>query len=224
MASKVLRAIIMGAPGSGKGTIAKRIVGDFDLKFLSSGDILRTPQQQESEIGKECEKYIKHGALVPDRIINAMVFNELRLLQGQSWILDGFPRNIAQAEALQTPDTKPTVVIELVVPFEVIIERLKGRWIHVPSGRVYNMDFNKPKVPGKDDVTGEPLVQRVDDHPETVMARLQAYKNQTIAVSEFYKKREILAEFHGRESNEIWPHVRQFLAKLHEPVHENTYK
>lgn len=224
MASKIIRAVIMGAPGSGKGTIAKRIINDFDMKFLSSGDILRSRNLAETEIGRECEKYIKHGTLVPDNIMNVMIFNELRKLQGQSWILDGFPRNLAQAEALHKPETMPMVVIELVVPFEVIIERLKGRWIHMPSGRVYNMDFNKPKVPGKDDITGEPLVQRVDDHPETVMSRLQAYRNQTIAVCDFYKKKDLLVEFHGRESNEIWPHVRKFLSKMRDPIRESTYK
>jgi len=224
MASKLLRAVILGAPGSGKGTIAKRIVTDFDMKFISSGDILRGHVAQKTDIGKEVEKYIKKGALVPDSIIEEMIIREMRGRQNESWLLDGFPRNLKQAEALHMKETMPEVVVDLQVPFEVIIDRISKRWIHEPSGRVYNLDFNKPKVPGKDDVTGETLTQRSDDMPETVLARLKAYENLTRPVSDFYKKKGIHHEFHGRESNAIWPHVRKFLLTLRKPVREEIYK
>lgn len=223
MASKVLRAVILGAPGAGKGTIAKRIITDFDMKYVVSGDILRSEVKQKTDIGKEVEKYIKQGKLVPDSIIQKMIIGEVQKLKKETWLLDGFPRSVVQAEALHHPDTAPAVVIDLQVPFEVIIDRISKRWIHEPSGRVYNLDFNKPKVPGKDDVTGEPLTQRVDDMPETVLARLKAYEAQTKPVSEFYKKKGILHEFHGRESNAIWPHVRKFLVTVRKPVREEKY-
>lgn len=224
MATKVLRALIMGAPGSGKGTIAKRIVTDFDMKFISSGDILRNHVSQGTAIGKEIETYIKKGALVPDSIIEEMIIKEMKGMQKDTWLLDGFPRNLKQAEALHHPDTMPEVVVDLQVPFEVIIDRISKRWIHEPSGRVYNLDFNKPKVPGKDDITGEVLTQRIDDQPQTVLDRLKAYEAQTRPVSEFYKKKGLLHEFHGRESNAIWPHVRKFLVTMRNPVKEAVYK
>lgn len=223
MASKVLRAVILGAPGSGKGTIAKRIVTDFELKYVVSGDILRSQVKQKTEIGKQAEDYMKRGALVPDNIMQKMIIDEMKRLKGETWLLDGFPRTLVQAEALHNADTAPDVVVDLQVPFEVIIDRISKRWVHEPSGRVYNLDFNKPKVPGKDDVTGEPLTQRIDDQPETVLARLKAYEAQTRPVSEFYKKKGILHEFHGRESNAIWPHVRKFLVTIRKPIREEKY-
>lgn len=223
MASKVLRAIIMGAPGAGKGTIAKRIVTDFDMKYVVSGDILRSQVKQKTEIGKQAEDYMKKGALVPDSIMEKMIINEMKTLQNAVWLLDGFPRTLAQAEALHQAETAPNVVVDLQIPFEVIIDRISKRWIHEPSGRVYNLDFNKPKVPGKDDITGEPLTQRVDDMPDTVLARLKAYEAQTRPVSEFYKKKGILHDFHGRESNAIWPHVRKYLVTVRKPVREEKY-
>jgi len=223
MASKVLRAVILGAPGSGKGTIAKRIITDFDMKYVVSGDILRSQVKQKTDIGKKAEDFMKKGALVPDSIMQKMIIDEMKGLKGQTWLLDGFPRTLAQAEALHHPDTAPGVVIDLQVPFEVIIDRISKRWIHEPSGRVYNLDFNKPKVEGKDDVTGEPLTQRIDDMPETVLARLKAYDAQTRPVSEFYKSKGILHDFHGSESNVIWPHVRKYLVTVRQPIREEKY-
>jgi adenylate kinase len=223
MASKVLRAVILGAPGSGKGTIAKRIITDFEMKYVVSGDILRSEVKQKTEIGKQAEDYMKKGALVPDSIMQKMIIGAMQAMKNDVWLLDGFPRTLAQAEALHAADTAPSVVVDLQVPFEVIIDRISKRWIHEPSGRVYNLDFNKPKVAGKDDLTGEPLTQRADDMPDTVLARLKAYEAQTRPVSEFYKQKGILHEFHGRESNAIWPHVRKFLVTVRKPVREEKY-
>nr|AEE61758.1 unknown [Dendroctonus ponderosae] len=127
------------------------------------------------------------------------------------WLLDGFPRTVAQAKALWEI-YRLDVALNLVVPFPVIIDRVKGRWVHLPSGRVYNEGFNSPKVPGKDDVTGEPLIQREDDKPEVVQKRLEQYDQLTRPVIEFYRDKGILQEFSGNTSDEIWPKVLDSLA------------
>ncbi|KAJ8960538.1 hypothetical protein NQ318_013826 [Aromia moschata] len=130
-------------------------------------------------IGIEAQKYIKEGKLVPDDVMIKFISSELKKVQNPAWLLDGFPRTVAQAKALWDIE-KLDLVINLDVPFQIIIDRVKGRWVHLPSGRVYNVGFNAPKVPGKDDVTGEPLVQRDDDKPEVVLKRLEQYeKNDT---------------------------------------------
>ncbi|XP_035246548.1 GTP:AMP phosphotransferase AK3, mitochondrial isoform X2 [Anguilla anguilla] len=167
----LFRAIIMGPPGSGKGTVSDRIRKSFELKHLSSGDVLRANIKAKT----------------------------------------GFPRTVRQAEALDEAYNIDTVV-NLNVPFETIKERLTSRWIHLPSGRVYNTSFNPPKIPGLDDVTGEPLSQRNDDTPETVSKRLHAYKTQTEPVLEYYRSKGVLETFTGTETNKIWPHVHAFLS------------
>lgn len=185
--SKIVKAIIIGAPGSGKGTISSRIVKDFGMKHLSSGDMLRGQILQKTEAGLNAKKYTDKGDLVPDEIMVKLILNEIHSLGNVSWLLDGFPRTVAQAIDLHKSEPV-NMVISLNVPFEVIIDRIKGRWTHLPSGRVYNTEFNPPKTPGIDDVTGEPLVQRDDDKPETVRQRLETYNRQTKPVLEYYKK------------------------------------
>ncbi|XP_013414367.1 GTP:AMP phosphotransferase AK3, mitochondrial-like [Lingula anatina] len=213
MSGNLFRAIIMGAAGSGKGTIANRIVKDFGLKHLSSGDLLRAQMIAKTAAGMEAKKFIDQGALVPDGLMVELISSELKKMSDVSWLLDGFPRTLYQAEALQ--EREPVnAVVNLNVPFEIIIGRVKDRWVHLPSGRIYNTEFSPPKVPGKDDVTGEDLVQRDDDKPETVRARLESYEKITRPVLEFYKKKGILMEFTGKYSNEIWPHVHKHLANL----------
>ncbi|KAF6725894.1 GTP:AMP phosphotransferase AK3, mitochondrial [Oryzias melastigma] len=170
VAQRILRAVIMGPPGSGKGTVSARIVKSFGVKHISSGDILRANIKQQT----------------------------------------GFPRTVSQAEALDQAYTLDTV-INLNVPFQTIKERLTSRWTHISSGRVYNTDFNPPKVPGFDDVTGEPLVQRDDDKPDTVTQRLKGYETQTQPVLEYYRSKGVLKTFTGTETNKIWPHVEEFL-------------
>ncbi|KAK2168512.1 hypothetical protein LSH36_16g05028 [Paralvinella palmiformis] len=213
----------MGPPGSGKGTIAARIVKDFDLKHLSSGDVLRTNIINNTDIGIQAKKYITNGALVPDHVMVSLIVSELKKLGGHSWLLDGFPRTLPQAETLHT-EQKVDVVVNLNVPFDVIIDRIKGRWVHPASGRIYHTEFNPPKQAGKDDVTGENLIQRDDDKPDTVLARLQGYQHQTQPVLDFYKKMGILEEFKGNYSNEIWPHVHKFLSTKKEPLQYTEYK
>ncbi|XP_036451733.1 GTP:AMP phosphotransferase AK3, mitochondrial [Colossoma macropomum] len=209
---RIFRAVIMGPPGSGKGTVSSRIVQSFGLKHLSSGDILRTNINAKTELGLLVKSCIDQGQLIPDDVISRLMLSHLKDMDQSSWLLDGFPRTVAQAESLDSMCTVDTV-INLDVPFQTIKERLTSRWVHMPSGRVYNVDFNPPKIPGLDDVTGEPLTQRDDDTPETVTRRLKAYEYQTQPVLEYYRSKGVLETFTGTETNKIWPHIHAFLSK-----------
>lgn len=202
----------MGPPGSGKGTVSARIIKSFGLKHLSSGDMLRANINAQTELGLLMKSCIDQGQLVPDDVMSRLILGDLRAMDQSSWLLDGFPRTVSQAEALDDAFRVDTV-INLNVPFQTIKERLTSRWTHLPSGRVYNTDFNPPKVPGRDDVTGEPLVQRDDDTPGTVTRRLKAYETQTEPVLEYYRSKGVLETFSGTETNKIWPHVEAFLHK-----------
>ncbi|XP_001365155.1 GTP:AMP phosphotransferase AK3, mitochondrial [Monodelphis domestica] len=206
----LLRAVIMGPPGSGKGTVSSRIIKHFDLKHLSSGDLLRDNMNKGTEIGVLAKTFIDQGKLIPDDVMTRLALHELKNLAQYSWLLDGFPRTVPQAEALDKVHQIDTV-IDLNVPFEIIKQRLTSRWIHPSSGRVYNTEFNPPKKIGIDDITGEPLIQREDDKPETVTKRLKAYEAQTKPVLEYYRNKGVLETFSGTETNKIWPQVYAFL-------------
>lgn len=208
---RIFRAVVMGPPGSGKGTVSERITKSFQLKHLSSGDLLRSNIEAKTELGLLMKACIDQGQLVPDDVIARLILKDLRGMNQTSWLLDGFPRTVAQAEALDGFCSVDTV-INLDVPFHTIKQRLTSRWVHLPSGRVYNVDFNPPKTAGVDDVTGEPLVQRDDDTPETVTRRLKAYENQTQPVLEYYRSKGVLKTFTGTETNKIWPHVHSYLS------------
>ncbi|XP_040844827.1 GTP:AMP phosphotransferase AK3, mitochondrial isoform X2 [Ochotona curzoniae] len=216
--ARLLRAVIMGAPGSGKGTVSSRIIKHFDLKHLSSGDLLRQNMLRGTEIGVLAKTFIDQGKLIPDDVMTRLALHELKNLTQHSWLLDGFPRTLPQAEALDKAYQIDTV-INLNVPFEVIKQRLTARWIHPASGRVYNIEFNPPKA-GIDDVTGEPLIQREDDKPETVIKRLKAYEAQTEPVLEYYRKKGVLETFSGTETNKIWPDVHAFLRTKVPEIHQ----
>ncbi|XP_075983536.1 adenylate kinase 3 [Anticarsia gemmatalis] len=208
--NKLLKALILGAPASGKGTISSRIVKKYTVAHVSSGDKLRDHIEKQTDLGKEVKKYLNEGKLVPDDVMIKFMITELKKVDDKPWLLDGFPRTVGQANALWK--VQPVdVVLNLVVPFEVIIDRVRNRWVHLASGRVYNIGFNTPKVEGKDDVTGEDLVQRPDDRPEAVQKRLEIYESVTRPVIDFYKEKGILKEFHGRTSDEIWPKVTSYL-------------
>jgi len=213
----------MGAPGSGKGTVSERIVKSFDMLHISSGDILRKMIREKTDLGVQVNKFVSDGQLVPDELMLKIVGNELNRLSSadRSWLLDGFPRT--KPQALSLFNMAPVqVVISLDVPFDVIIDRVKGRWIHASSGRVYNTDFNAPKVPGRDDVTGEPLVQREDDKPESVKKRLEIYSQMAGPILEYYAEQNVLAQFSGKTTNEIWPQVYKYLATKIEPKEKLT--
>ncbi|XP_024907748.1 adenylate kinase 4, mitochondrial isoform X1 [Pteropus alecto] len=292
MASKLLRAVILGPPGSGKGTVCQRIAQNFGLQHLSSGHFLRenikantgpawteickpqilvvtfshyelrhendcTAQKQTCshsggdgrcwvinkwsvalgwftsiiywirktwgliiysvEIGDMAKQYIGKGLLVPDHVITRLMMSELENRRDQHWLLDGFPRTLVQAEALDRI-CDLDLVITLNIPFETLKDRLSRRWIHPPSGRVYNLDFNPPHVHGVDDITGEPLVQQEDDKPEAVAARLRQYKDVAKPVIELYKSRGVLHQFSGTETNKIWPYVYTLFSNKIAPI------
>lgn len=207
------RLMIMGPPGGGKGTIAKMVTKDFGISQLSSGDLIRSQIQQETEIGKQVAELVHAGGLVPDEVITQIVVAELAGMEDTHWMLDGFPRTTQQAEDLANVHTLDAV-INVDVPFDVIVERLKDRWTHPGSGRIYNLQFNPPKVAGVDDETGEPLIQREDDKPETVLARLKQYELSTKPLCDFYREKGLLAEFKGTETKKIYPHIADFLAGI----------
>lgn len=207
---KILKSLILGAPASGKGTISSRIVKKYHVEHVSSGDKLRDHIEKQTELGRDVKSFLSEGKLVPDDVMIKFMIAELKKVENRPWLLDGFPRTVAQANALWK--VQPVdVVLNLVVPFEVIIDRVKNRWVHLPSGRVYNIGFNTPKAEGKDDVTGEDLMQRPDDKPEAVLKRLEIYEQVTRPVINFYKEKGILKEFEGRTSDEIWPKVTAYL-------------
>lgn len=185
-AGRLLGALIMGSPGSGKHTLSLRIIRHFELKKLSSGDLLRDNMVRNTDIGVLAKTFVDQGKLVPDDIMIRLTLHGLKDGTRHSWLLSGFPRTLPQAEALDRV-CETQLVMNLNVPLEVIMQRLAARWVHPASGRVYNLEFNPPKALGLDDLTGEPLVQREDDRPETVAKRLKAYEVQTEPVLEYYQ-------------------------------------
>ncbi|XP_058809056.1 GTP:AMP phosphotransferase AK3, mitochondrial isoform X2 [Phymastichus coffea] len=207
-----LRAVILGAPGSGKGTISARIVDQFSVCHLSSGDKLRQHIANRTALGQEVKKYLDSGSLVPDETMIALISEEIKAVGDRNWLLDGFPRTLSQAEALQRIHPV-SLVISMNVPDAVILERLKNRWVHLPSGRVYNIGFNDPKVKGLDDVTGEPLMQRSDDQPEIVQARLDQYAAKTRPVIDYYRELNLLRSFSGQTTDAMWPSIRELVAQ-----------
>ncbi|CAF1051231.1 unnamed protein product [Rotaria sordida] len=219
MASHIARRlIILGAPGSGKGTIASRIVKTYGMPHIVVGDLLRQHIQRKSEESKTIKDHIDKGLLLPDDLVLKFVVGELKKLRDKGFLLDGYPRTLNQAKLLHKEMTTDHVVA-LNVPADEIVNRLKDRWVHAPSGRVYNLLWNPPKVAGKDDTTGEPLSQRDDDKPEVIRSRLDTYDKNTNPIADFYRQQHILQEFHGRESDKIWPEVKKYLDRvLNEPV------
>ena len=184
-----MRIILLGGPGAGKGTQAQFITEKFSIPQISTGDMLRAHVKAGTELGKQAKKIMDEGGLVSDDIIMGMV--KERIAQDDcknGFLLDGFPRTIAQAEALRDAGVKIDAVVEIDVPDEEIIKRLSGRRVHPGSGRTYHVLYNPPKEEGKDDVTGEPLIQRDDDKEETVRKRLDVYHQQTEPLIEFYSQ------------------------------------
>ncbi|MEJ6023086.1 adenylate kinase [Ramlibacter sp. PS4R-6] len=182
-----MRLILLGAPGAGKGTQATFICQKFGIPQISTGDMLRAAVKAGTPLGLAAKKVMDSGALVSDDIIIGLV--KERLAQpdcAKGFLFDGFPRTIPQAEAMKNAGVKLDYVLEIDVPFDAIVERMSGRRSHPASGRTYHVKFNPPKVEGKDDVTGEPLVQRDDDKEETVTKRLQVYSDQTRPLVDYY--------------------------------------
>ncbi len=182
-----MKLILLGAPGAGKGTQATFICGKFGIPQISTGDMLRAAVKAGTPLGLAAKKVMGSGALVSDDIIIGLV--KERITQpdcASGFLFDGFPRTIPQADAMKSAGVKLDVVLEIDVPDAAIIERMSGRRAHLASGRTYHVKFNPPKVADRDDITGEPLIQREDDREETVRKRLQVYKEQTRPLIEYY--------------------------------------
>jgi adenylate kinase len=184
-----MRLILLGPPGAGKGTQAQVIRQKFGIPQISTGDMLRAAVKAGTPLGVAAKKVMDAGQLVSDDIIIGLV--EERLKQPdckRGYLFDGFPRTIPQAEAMKAAKVTLDYVLEIDVPDEEIITRMSGRRVHPASGRTYHVKFNPPKSEGKDDVTGEPLVQRDDDKEATVRQRLEVYRKQTRPLVDFYRK------------------------------------
>ena len=184
-----MRVILLGGPGAGKGTQAAFITQRYGIPQISTGDMLRAAVKAGTPLGLAAKAVMDRGDLVSDDIIIGLV--KERILQDdcrKGFLFDGFPRTIPQAEAMKASGVPIEHVVEIAVPDETIIERMSGRWAHLASGRTYHAKFNPPKAAGKDDVTGEPLVQREDDKEATVRKRLGVYHQQTEPLVSYYSK------------------------------------
>jgi adenylate kinase len=184
-----MRIILLGGPGAGKGTQAGFIKEKYGIPQISTGDMLRAHVKAGTDLGRAAKRIMDEGGLVSDDIIMGMV--KERVKEGDcsnGFLFDGFPRTLAQADAMKDSGIFVDAVVEIDVPDEEIIRRMSGRRVHLASGRTYHVVFNPPKEEGKDDVTGEPLIQRDDDQEETVKARLKVYHDQTEPLIDYYSK------------------------------------
>ncbi|KAL1971760.1 hypothetical protein VTN31DRAFT_1848 [Thermomyces dupontii] len=223
---KAARIILIGAPGVGKGTQTERLLSRYpQLTAISSGDLLRENVRRRTPLGIQAESLIQAGKLVPDDVMLKLISSELvsrgwipqpasttstsassapESEPSSSFILDGFPRTAAQAASLDKL-APINFVVHLLTPPSIIIKRIASRWVHAPSGRVYNTEFNPPKVPGKDDVTGEPLTQRPDDSIDTWKQRLKQFEETSKPLLEHYEAKGCLWRVEGNSSDEISP-------------------
>jgi len=184
-----MRLILLGAPGAGKGTQATFIKEKYNIPQISTGDMLRAAVAAGTELGIAAKKVMDAGGLVSDDIIIGLVKDRLKQADcANGYLFDGFPRTTPQADAMKDAGVQIDYVLEIDVPDSAIIERMSGRRVHQPSGRTYHVKFNPPKVEGKDDVTGEALIQRDDDKEETVKKRLSVYHEQTEVLVGYYGK------------------------------------
>lgn len=184
-----MRLILLGGPGAGKGTQANYIKEKYQIPQISTGDMLRAAVKAGTDLGMKAKEYMDSGGLVPDEVIIGLVKERIEEADcAKGFLFDGFPRTIPQADAMKEAGVAIDAVVEIDVPDEEIIKRMSGRRAHLASGRTYHIIYNPPKVEGKDDVTGEPLVQRDDDKEEVVKKRLDVYHAQTEPLVEYYKK------------------------------------
>ena len=189
-----MNLIFLGPPGAGKGTMASRLAQDKGIPHVSTGDIFRENINNGTDLGKKVKSILDSGELVPDELTVELVKDRLKQDDvSRGFILDGFPRTIPQAEALEDFATIDAVIL-FTLPDEEIVKRLTGRRVHKPSGRTYHILFSPPKVPGKDDVTGDELIQRGDDSEDSIRNRLDVYRKQTQPLVDFYRKKNLLKE------------------------------
>jgi len=210
--------ILVGPAGSGKGTNAEKIRDELCLCHLSTGDLLRDAVAAGTDAGKKAKPIMEAGKLVPDEIVIALI-NEAMDKQEckRGMILDGFPRNIPQAKKLDEMLDKKQKYIDNVIQFHVddqeLIERIEGRRVHPSSGRTYHVKFNPPKIAGKDDVTGEPLIQRKDDNAQVLKQRLDSYRKETMPILDFYSRKGMAKKIDGtgKSIKDVWADVTKLL-------------
>jgi adenylate kinase len=190
-----MRLILLGGPGAGKGTQANYIKEKYQIPQISTGDMLRAAVKAGTELGKQAKVLMDAGQLVPDSVIIGLVKERIKDPDcSKGFLFDGFPRTIPQADAMKDAGVDIDAVVDVDVPDGEIVKRMSGRRVHLASGRTYHVVFNPPKVAGKDDVTGEALIQRDDDKEETVKKRLDVYHSQTEPLISYYKKWEATRE------------------------------
>jgi adenylate kinase len=184
-----MRLILLGAPGAGKGTQAAFVTQQYGIPQISTGDMLRAAVKAGTPLGLEAKKFMDAGQLVPDDVIIGLVKDRIQQPDcANGFLFDGFPRTIPQAEAMRQAGVELDYVVEIDVADDEIIGRLSGRRVHAGSGRTYHVHFNPPKAAGKDDVTGEDLIQREDDKEATILKRLEVYHSQTKQLVDYYSK------------------------------------
>jgi adenylate kinase len=212
--------ILLGPPGAGKGTQAERLQADFALAHISTGDMLRAQVAQGTQLGREAQKYMNAGELVPDEVILGMIGQRIGEQDArEGFLLDGFPRNTSQADALAATlddsGRRLTGVLLIDVPDEVLVRRLAGRRVCLKSGHVYHVEFDPPKREDVCDQDGSRLIQRDDDMQETIRRRLEVYARQTAPLIDYYESAGLLRRFDGqRNPNEVHDHIRATVATL----------
>ncbi|MCC7487180.1 MAG: adenylate kinase [Burkholderiales bacterium] len=185
-----MKVMLLGMPGAGKGTQAQFLMDRYRIPQISTGDMLRAAIKAGTPLGNEARRYMDRGELVPDHVVIELVKQRVREADcANGYIIDGFPRTIPQARALQEADLDFDFVIEFRIDDDEVLRRLTGRRVHPPSGRTYHVVYNPPKVRGKDDVTGEDLVQRADDAEPTILRRITTYHAQTRPLVDYYVER-----------------------------------
>jgi adenylate kinase len=214
-----LNLILLGPPGAGKGTQADRLKDDFGLPYIGTGDLLRKHKEEETELGREAAGYMNNGDLVPDDLVIRMILEEIEDKGRDGFLLDGYPRSIAQAEALaealEEGGRRLTAALLIDADDDTVIQRLSGRRQCAKNGHLYHVDFDPPKHEGVCDQDGSRLIQREDDRPETVKKRLATYHDKTEPLIDYYDERGLLRRFDGtRDANEVHDHIRATLATL----------
>jgi adenylate kinase len=213
-----LNLILLGPPGAGKGTQAGRLSEDFGLPYIGTGDLLREHSSNGSELGRKAKEFMDKGQLVPDDLVIAMILDKIDEDGEDGFLLDGFPRNIPQADALademERRNRRLTAALLIEAPDDTVIERLSGRR-QCSNGHLYHLDYDPPKHEGVCDQDGKPLVQRDDDRPEAIRQRLKTYHEQTEPLKDYYDERGLLRRFDGtRDKVEVHDHIRATLATL----------